>query len=111
LAEIIIARANQDKYNLVPIGFSYFIRPEQVMDAVALVSDAVAADVAAQVPYAETIPVNPALLQLPDELQLAEQLRTAGAQHVVSGEAQEIVGNLRKYFETCGLLAPVSQSV
>lgn len=111
LSEIIIARANQDKYNLVPIGFSYFIRPEQVMDAVALVSDAVAADVAAQVPYAEIIPVNPALLQLPDEWQLAEQLRTAGAQHVVSGEAQEIVGNLRKYFETCGLLAPVSQIV
>lgn len=110
VAEIIIARANQDRYNLVPIGFSYFIRPEQVMDAVALVSDAVAPDVQAKVPYAEIIPVNPALLQLPDERQLADLLRSAGAQHVVSGDAQEIVGNLRNYFEACGLLLPVSQN-
>lgn len=103
VSELLTVLANKERFKIVSIGFSYCIDRPQVMEAVALVKQTLPA-VPVNVPYPDEIEVDESRLQVPEEYQLAESLRGAGADHVVGGDSHEIFGNLRKYFEVQGLL-------
>jgi hypothetical protein len=105
VSEIASARQYSDMYNIVPIGFGYVIGRAQVMEAVDLVREALA--VCSQtfsLPFLEAeIAIDSGRLVLPDQSQVEESLQSAGARHVVTGGAAEIMSNLQRY------LCPVNQ--
>ena len=101
-SEISTARECSSQYNIVPIGFGYAIEKQQVMDAVQLVQKALSVCARDKMPH-QTIDfgsvINRELLLIPDRVRVEESLRSAGASYVVTGDATEIIEDLRLYFE------------
>ncbi len=104
VSELLTVLANKERFKIVSIGFSYCIDKPQVMEAVSLVKKTVAGFSPGEIPFLEEIEVDESRLQVPEEYQLADSLRSAGADHVVGGDSHEIFPNLRKYFTETGLL-------
>ncbi len=104
VSELLTVLANKERFHIVSIGFSYCIGRPQVMEAVALVKSTLANLTQSEIPYPDEIEVDESKLQVPEEYQLAESLRQAGADHVAGGDAHEIFANLRRYFTDRGLL-------
>jgi hypothetical protein len=104
VSELLTVLANKERFKIVSIGFSYCIDKPQVMEAVALVKTTLAGFPQSEIPYPDEIEVDESRLQVPQEYQLADSLRGAGADHVVGGDSHEIFANLRKYFTESGLL-------
>ncbi|HIA52306.1 MAG TPA: hypothetical protein EYN91_09500 [Candidatus Melainabacteria bacterium] len=104
VSELLTVLANKERFKIVSVGFSYCIDKPQVMEAVRLVKETLARFPADAIPYSEDLQVDESKLQVPEEYQLAESLKGAGADHVAGGDANEIFPNLRKYFVEQGLL-------
>ncbi|PZM80834.1 MAG: hypothetical protein DKT66_16465 [Candidatus Melainabacteria bacterium] len=104
VSELLTVLANKERFKIVSIGFSYCIDKPQVMEAVRLVKQTLSNFPSGAIPYPEDLEVDEAKLQVPEELQLADSLRGAGADHVAGGDANEIFANLRQYFVDSGLL-------
>lgn len=104
VSELLTVLANKERFKIVSIGFSYCIDKPQVMEAVSLVKKTVAGFPPESIPYFEELSVDENKLKVPEEYQLADSLRGAGADHVAGGDAGEIFSGLRRYFVECGLL-------
>lgn len=104
VSELLTVLANKERFKIVSIGFSYCIDKPQVMEAVGLVKTTLSGFPQSEIPYPDEIELDESRLQVPQEYQLADSLRGAGADHVVGGDSHEIFANLRKYFTQSGLL-------
>jgi len=104
VSELLTVLANKERFKIVSIGFSYCIDKPQVMEAVSLVKKTVAGFPAESIPFFEEVSVDESKLKVPEEYQLADSMRGAGADHVAGGDAGEIFSGLRRYFVECGLL-------
>lgn len=104
VSELLTVLANKERFKIISIGFSYCIDKPQVMEAVALVKKTLAGFPQNEIPYPDEIEVDESRLQVPEEYQLADSLRGAGADYVAGGDSHEIFANLRKYFTDSGLL-------
>lgn len=104
VSELLTVLANKERFKIVSVGFSYCIDRPQVMEAVKLVKKTLAGFSLDTIPYFEDLDVDESKLQVPEEFQLADLLRGAGADHVAGGDANEIFANLRQYFVDKDLL-------
>jgi hypothetical protein len=104
VSELLTVLANKERFKIVSIGFSYCIDKPQVMEAVRLVNQTLSNFPPGAIPYPEDLEVDETKLKVPEEYQLADSLRGAGADHVAGGDANEIFANLRQYFVDNGLL-------
>lgn len=104
-AEIASAKESSAQYNLIPVGFGYVVDQHQVLEAVALVQNALVS-CGDQAPYVvEATAIDPKLLVLQDAGQVESSLRAAGAEFVATGGIKEIMNDLRGYFRTAMVLA------
>jgi hypothetical protein len=104
VSELLTVLANKERFKIVSVGFSYCIDKPQVMEAVSLVKKTVAGFPAESIPFFEELSVDENKLKVPEEYQLADSMRGAGADHVAGGDAGEIFSGLRRYFVQNGLL-------
>jgi len=104
VSELLTVLANKERFQIVSIGFSYCIDRPQVMEAVRLVKQTLVDYPPGGIPYPDDVTVEESRLQVPEEYQLGDALRGAGADHVVGGDAHEIFANLRRYFVERGVL-------
>jgi hypothetical protein len=99
VSEISTGNQLRNEFNIIPMGFANVIDRPQVMHAAKLVSEAIptcASSSSIPFPIDELL-VNEDLLSLPNNVQLEAELEAAGARHVATGSASEIVGDLRGY--------------
>lgn len=104
VSELLTVLANKERFNIVSVGFSYCIDKEQVMQAVDLVKKTISGMPASEIPYPDDISVDESKLRVPEEYQLANSLKAAGADYVVGGDTDMIFANLRQYFVEKGVL-------
>lgn len=101
-AEIEAAREYADQFSIVPVGFANVITLDRVFDAVSLVSRTSAASAGPTVPFPmalSEIQIEETAISLPDGPAVIHALKRAGADAVVSGEPEQIMQNLRSYFD------------
>jgi phosphoglycolate phosphatase-like HAD superfamily hydrolase len=113
-AEIQTGKQYSQEYNIIPIGFGNVITVERVLEAVELVSQALIACGIDTIPCpisVEEIQVDAARINLPDEHEVESALSKAGAESVITGTREEIMQNLRGFFEERCLLQPGPSSV
>lgn len=96
-AEIRAANEYATEFNIIPVGFGYVIEASNVLQAASAI-ELVAKDIAAENNLEFLVPLNVIAhaLNLPSAGAVVEELRDAGAKHVVRGSESEIIHNLWK---------------
>lgn len=95
-SEIREASKYADEFNIVPVGFGYVIESSNIFQA-AYTIELVATDFAEDngLEFGTPLSIFAELLKLPEAESIAQELKAAGAKHVVTGSETEIIQNLR----------------
>lgn len=103
LSEVRTASAHSHEYNISPIGFANEITTERVLDAIELVRQELAKLDRAQLPQSTDellgLKVDASKVVCPDPVANRRGLQAEGAIEVIEGDRDNLMPNLRKYFD------------
>lgn len=113
-AEIHSGKEFSENFNIVPIGFGNVITADRILEAVKLVSQAASVcpiDKGSCRSSVQEAQVDSDKIRLFAKHEIEMTLIEAGAESVVTGTREDIMQNLRRYFESRDLLQPRTASM